>query len=175
MFTGSLIVIVALLLVMLLPALFATQVVFRSQYTSYRAGSAGSGEPQYIPGPGGSMVLNPKFRDEPLVTFNDHLFSTDDAELVAKIKQLPGFSSEAGVKDFWVDERATAHANGQPYAQVEPPPAAPDSPPSTAVPDSAGVQTAPPVAAATDSDGDGVEDRDDDEPPQNRKSSKSKR
>lgn len=56
------------------------------------------------------------------------------------------------------------------------------SPPSTAVPDSAGVQTAPPAntatttqTAATDNDGDGVEDRDDDEPPQNRKSSKSKR
>lgn len=97
--------------------------VFRSKFGNYRAGSKANGEPQYLPGPGGAMVINPRFRDGPLVEFNDHVFSTSDQALIEQIKQLPGYSAEPGGGDFWLDDGATK-------AQNEPSPA----PASTAAP-----------------------------------------
>lgn len=101
-----------------------SKTVYRSQFAEYRAGSKANGQPQFIFLPSGVSQPNPAFRDEPVVVFSDHIFSTSDPALIEQIERLPGFSREPGVGDFWRDGYAT-DAQNEPKTQPADPPADP--------------------------------------------------
>lgn len=140
MFTGSVILIVALVLALLLLGMFAAPTTFRSLRSD-------------------SLIFG-------TTRFEGGIARVSDPDQVEKMRRDPNH----GVEYVEVHDDPRVE---QVLAQIPDP-----SPPSTAVPDSSGVQTAPAATTTqttTDSDGDGVDDRADDEPPQNRKSNKSKR